>query len=94
VDQFVDCKDNRLKIICFRTAGQRITVHRTYTSLISLVNFYLEEDYACDIVPGSQNNQKYPMKFPDGYSDVRILVLIQENLIMRDNGIFRFSPCS
>ena len=34
------------------------------------------------------------MKFPDGYSDMRILVLIQENLIMSDNEIFRFSPFS
>jgi hypothetical protein len=44
VDQLVDCKDNWLKIACFRTAGQRITVHGTYTSIITLVNFYLEED--------------------------------------------------
>ena len=46
MDQFVDCKDYWLKIACFRTAGQRITVHRTYTSLITLVSFYLEEDCA------------------------------------------------
>jgi hypothetical protein len=40
----VDCKDYWLKIACFRTAGQRITVHLAYTSLITLVSFYLEED--------------------------------------------------